>query len=280
VINITYPGKKQKTIVTHKYYHEKSTPYHGLAYFYDFILGNSMFPLLRRNFEWLRKRYRIPFNSVADVACGTGSFVRYLTQWNVPVFGIDRSLTMLNIAAQKNANKSVKLFCQDMRQLKLPQPVDLITCNFDSLNYLLTIPDLSKAFHGFYRNLNRDGHLIFDMITSSWKDPGPSQYSRRFIAPGVESHWFISWDPRTKIRSVVINNDISGSRGICRREQEIHKERSYPINQIIRLLRFCDFAVRGVRDASTLMPAGRATTRAVFVVRKLLLNNSGTKRLE
>ena len=137
---------------------------------------------------------------------------------------------------------------------------------------------MTKAFHSFYRNLSRGGHLIFDMITSFWKESGPSQYSQRFIAPGVESHWFISWDPRTKIRSVVINNDIGGRRGICRREQEIHQERGYPINQIIRLLRFCDFAVRGVRDASTLMPAGRATTRAVFVVRKLLLNNSGTKK--
>ena len=66
-------------------------PYRSFALLYDALLGNAMFPLIRRNFEWVVRRYGIRFRSAADVACGTGAFVRYLCQWGVPVVGVDRA---------------------------------------------------------------------------------------------------------------------------------------------------------------------------------------------
>ena len=76
--------------------------YRGFATLYDALLGDAMFPSVRRNFEWLVRRYGIRFHSAADVACGTGTFVRYLRQWGVPLFGVDRAIAMLRIAMQKN----------------------------------------------------------------------------------------------------------------------------------------------------------------------------------
>src|SRR5215475_4160791 len=92
-------------------------PYRSFALLYDTLLGNAMFPLVRRNFEWVVQRYGIRFRSIADVACGTGTFVRYLCQWGVPVVGVDRSTSMLRIAIQKNRENGAKFLQQDLRQL-------------------------------------------------------------------------------------------------------------------------------------------------------------------
>ncbi len=52
---------------------------------------------------------------------------------------------MLALAIAKNRDNQARFFCQDLKNLRLPEPVDLITCNFDSLNYLLTTDDLLRA---------------------------------------------------------------------------------------------------------------------------------------
>jgi hypothetical protein len=64
--------------------------YAALAPVYDALLGDRLFPQLRRVFDWLVQCYGIHFSSAADVACGTGTFVRYLRERGVPVvYGVD-----------------------------------------------------------------------------------------------------------------------------------------------------------------------------------------------
>ena len=247
---------------------DRTVPYKSFATLYDVLLGNSMLPLLLRNFEWLIRHYQIKFCSVADVACGTGTFVSYLTKWKVPVFGIDRSSAMLRIARQKNRGNGANFLRQDMRRLELPHPVDLITCNFDSLNYMLTIPDLKKAFSSFNANLNAGGNLIFDMITDSNRNKFPAHYVRRFSSPQMFSLWFISWNPLNRLRTVVMKNFIKRFNGPYGCLQEIHRERSYPVTTLWSLLCNCGFIIRGVHDAYTMLPASRWSSRTVFLARK------------
>ncbi|MBI1925776.1 hypothetical protein HYR99_16190 [Candidatus Poribacteria bacterium] len=40
-----------------------AAPYIGFAQLYDALLGDPMFPLVRRNFEWLVRRYGVRFRS-------------------------------------------------------------------------------------------------------------------------------------------------------------------------------------------------------------------------
>jgi ubiquinone/menaquinone biosynthesis C-methylase UbiE len=111
------------------------TPYATLAPLYDALLSDRFFPQLRTTFEWLVRRHGIRFASATDVACGTGTFVHYLREHDVPVvYGVDRSSEMLRVAIQKNLGNGARFLLQDFATLQLPQPVDLITCHFDSLN--------------------------------------------------------------------------------------------------------------------------------------------------
>jgi len=244
-------------------------PYVTFASLYDALLGDAMFPLVRRNFEWLVRRYGIHFHSAADVACGTGTFVRYLRQWGVPVCGIDRSASMLRIAMQKNRENGAQFLRQDMRQLQLSSPVDLITCHFDALNYLLSTRDLLKALCRFRANLTQGGYAIFDMVTDVAPERKLGVRVQRFDLPGVSSIWEIAWDPARKLRVVTMHNVFALGAGKYRREREVHAQRQYPVDVIVELLVRCGFNVCGVYDADSLAAATPRTYRAIYVARHL-----------
>ena len=156
--------------------HRVARPYTELAAMYDATLGVPFFVGARKAFEEIIKRYGINFRSAADIGCGTGLFARYLSRrWGVPTLAVDRSPAMLAIAMRNCTGCKVGLLQQDIRCLQLPQPVDLVTANFDTLNYLLNGLDLRQTFRRIYVNVRPGGYFIFDLIT-------PCQH--RGAAPG------------------------------------------------------------------------------------------------
>jgi len=105
--------------------------------------------------------------TILDVACGEGAFAVQMAEAGYRVTGVDRAPRMIEIARGRAefAGVEVRLVEQDMRALDLPERYDLVTCWFDSLNYLLTNEDLTDAFTGVRRCLAEDGLFLFDMNT-------------------------------------------------------------------------------------------------------------------
>jgi SAM-dependent methyltransferase len=240
------------------------TPYAGFASFYDAVLGNHFLSSVRYNFERLVWRYGLRFNSAADVACGTGIFARYLCQRRLPtVYGMDRSPAMLRVALIRNQGNQARFFCQEFASLRLPQPVDLITCNFDSLNYLLTTNDLLSAFLRFRANLVPSGNLTFDMVTDrpSWQGSGP--LIERIIRHNFHFVREWHWDPRRCRQTAVITITRNG-----RTEQEIHVQRGYSVALVVQLLRQAGLTPLGAHDFQTLALPQPTSSRVVYVARK------------
>src|SRR5262245_51798275 len=105
------------------------TPYAALARLYDAVLGDRFFRQLRPVFAGIVQRYGVRFAMAADVACGTGTFIRYLCARGVPgVYGVDRSPEMLRVAIAKNQGAGARFLLQDFARLRPPQPGDLLTC--------------------------------------------------------------------------------------------------------------------------------------------------------
>jgi SAM-dependent methyltransferase len=241
------------------------TPYTTLASLYDALLGNQFFPQLKRNFEWLVRRYRIRFASAADVACGTGIFIRYLRQRGVrKIFGVDRSSHMLRVATSRNRDNGVRLFQQDFSALQLPQPVDLITSNFDSLNYLLTPRQLFQALQQFHRNLRPGGHLIFDMITPRQPWRGSQPRIERMRLNGIMFWRRMHIDPRTGLQESLVRITRNGQT-----EQEIHYQRAYPLGLTVDSVQRAGFRILGIHPFVHLGPVTAHTRRVIFIARKV-----------
>lgn len=235
-------------------------PYSHLASRYDRALGIPFLVRTRRAFEHLVRRYGVQFRSAADLGCGTGLFACYLNRrWGVPVFAVDRSLEMLRVGLENCRVPGVCFLRQDMRELCLPFPVDLITANFDALNHILSARELREVFRRIRENLNPGGHLVFDIITpcQPWQ-----RYVRRLPATHGELTQRVCWHRGRRLLTVLMVHRRPFSATV-----ELHAERAYSPFDVGRWLRAAGFEIRGIHDAESLAMATICPSRAIVVAR-------------
>ncbi|MGK9043579.1 class I SAM-dependent DNA methyltransferase [Mammaliicoccus vitulinus] len=99
-------------------------------------------------------------NEILDIGCGTGRLTTQLLDYG-NVSGLDLSAEMLEIAESRNTD--IKWYCQDMRDLDLPQKYDVVTIFCDSLNYITDPEEVLQVFNYVNTYLNDGGLLIFDV---------------------------------------------------------------------------------------------------------------------
>jgi SAM-dependent methyltransferase len=241
-------------------------PYSRLAPVYDSALGISNFFGIRTAFETLVRRYGIRFRSAADIGCGTGLFAGYLNRnWSVPVFGVDRSPEMLQVAVQNCPDRRVCFMLQDIRCLRLPYRVDLITANFDTMNHLLNGLELRSAFRRIWENLRPGGYLVFDLITPCQPLAGGVIQIRRLSSGRCNAVQRIRWDPVQKILSIVVIIRAPFSSGST---LEAHRERAYSPVEVGRWLMDAGFIIRGIHDAATLRITTACPPRIIVIAQK------------
>jgi SAM-dependent methyltransferase len=241
-------------------------PYSHLATEYDATIGAPFFRETRDRFERLVRKYGISFRSAADIGCGTGLFARYLQRSRrIPVFAVDLSGSMLRMAARNCVGTEVRLLRQDIRYLALPQPVDLITANFDTLNHLVRTGDLRQALLQIFANLNAGGHFIFDVVTNCLPIGHSRYYRRHFHGPRRKVTQAVSLDPVKRLLSIVVSISSPTTQYPI---VERHRERVYSPAEVGGALREAGFIIRGVHDAVTLAVARECAPRVVVVAQK------------
>jgi SAM-dependent methyltransferase len=236
-------------------------PYSRFAADYDATIGVPFFQQTKGCFETLVRKYRIKFRSAADIGCGTGLFARYLKMSHgIPVFAVDLSEPMLRIAQRNCLGTNVVLLRQDIRGLRLPHPVDLITANFDTLNHILSNQDLLRTLKRVAENLNPRGDFIFDVVTNCVSRGDSHLYTHRFAQARRRVTQSIRLDPIRKLLSIFVSissPDLGGP--IIER----HTERVYSPQELGRALHEAGFVIRGIHGA-----ASRCPPRVVVVARK------------
>lgn len=103
--------------------------------------------------------------TILEVGSGTGNLAERFQQNNQDYIGLDYSLSMIAIAKQRN--KNCVFIHGDMRQFELEKPVDSILITGRSTSYLITNDDVNSTFDSIYKNLNKDGIIIFDFIDAN-----------------------------------------------------------------------------------------------------------------
>lgn len=152
---------------------------------------------------------------------------------------------------------------------RLPGCVDLITCNADTLNYLLSVRQLFQALASCRENLTHGGHLLFDLITGG-RDRGPrSTVIQEIRLPDATSRWTVTTDPRRRMSVVEIRSLLPTAAGTVRRETEVHIQKWYPVATIRMLLRKAGLSLRGMLDMGTHQPARKTSAWVKFIARKI-----------
>jgi SAM-dependent methyltransferase len=180
----------------------------------------------------------------------------------VPVFGVDASPEMLTIARSRSFDPQVCWLRQDIRCLQLPERVDLVTANFDTLNHLVQPSDLRRTFTRIRESLRPGGWLIFDFVTPCEPLGGRRQFVRRHRAGQTSICQRIRWEPRRRLLRIRI---VQTSR-FCRYpviEQMV--ERAYSPAEVGTALFRAGFIIRGVHTPESTRRASHCVPRLVVV---------------
>lgn len=204
--------------------------------------------------------------SMLDLACGTGTVALAFASRGWRVYGVDRSPSMLAQARRKAEEIGLNLLLseQDMRSFILPERVDLITCLFDSLNYLLTVEDLQQAFSRVAAHLAPGGLFICDMNTT-WAlseiwDNNVYFSENDELSVIMESRY--DRDMRTATVRLVafVKRDE-----LYERIEEVHIERAYPERTVSAAMRRAGLQVLALYEAFTLNPPTSRTPRILWI---------------
>jgi ubiquinone/menaquinone biosynthesis C-methylase UbiE len=209
--------------------------------------------------------------SILDLACGTGTFAIEIAKLGIETTGVDISSRMLSIAKKKAKEEkvSIRWLHQDMMNLKLNQKVDMCTCWFDSLNYMLERDDLSVVFQKVQNALQPGGYFIFDMNTiygliENW-NRFPS-YVPQDNAKCFEVHQ-PSYDYETNIASMKITGFIKEG-DAWKRIQEIHREKAYTLQEIRETFREAGFKeIKSFDNLQEKIPIEKESKRVFFILR-------------
>ena len=140
-------------------------PYDKLSRFYDIGWGDFSIQYLDLINELLRE-HGIKQARILDIACGTGNLTLELAQQGHHVCGTDISSEMIDIAKKKAKGFSnLTYMVRDMTEAIYGSKFDMVTCTYDSINYLRRLRDVFRMLSGAASVLDTGGLFIFDSNT-------------------------------------------------------------------------------------------------------------------
>lgn len=253
-------------------------PYNQFGTVYDMI-GHDRFSIRMAEYTLeILKRFKVEPHDALDLCCGTGSAVRVFADQGIAMCGLDRSPQMLAIARQKLQDRHVKLYRQELPRFEIKkatsgkrssvQQFDLVTCFFDSLNYLRNERQLRATFKAVRRHLRPGGWFIFDMNT-------PYHLKTVFTdqKPYAGVNDSVAWIFRNGSANTPDAADLMltffvkrGKRWV--RFDEIHRERAYSNQVIAAALRDVGLQVKGIYRCLSFERPTRKTMRVCFAAKK------------
>ncbi|MCL6626153.1 class I SAM-dependent DNA methyltransferase [Alicyclobacillus shizuokensis] len=206
--------------------------------------------------------------TAADLGCGTGRFTVRLAPRVKRLVGVDASVAMLAVAYERarELRVPVQWLLQDLRNLRLPEPVHLLVSTCDSFNYLIDADDFRRALLAARHNLLPSGWLCFDLI-------GPSRVAS--LADGLS--YDLDEEAAVIFTSAVAANGLvqyevhaflRQEDGDYRRIVEEHQQRFYRQEEVRALLQECGFTQVQVLGDFGHTPVSQAERWLVRAVRE------------
>lgn len=243
--------------------------YARFAGIYDDFVDEQFAARLINVLEHYTRRFPPPGNTMLDLACGTGSVALHFARQGWIVTGIDLSDAMLEQAREKAATFGlpIELYRADMRWFELKEPVDLATCNSDSINHLSDEKDVAATFASVSRSLGPGGVFIFDVNTpytlrKKWADHTTS--GRRGL---ISYSWRHSYDKASDKGTIDATFRVNRDGEIETFGERFH-ERAFETERIEGLLWEAGLELLEAADFFTLDRLAENSVRATFVAAK------------
>lgn len=238
-----------------------------LAEYYDRLTYDVDYERWADYVERHFRRLGRPVCAVAELGCGCGSLTRLLAKRGYRMTAVDLSPDMLSVAADKCEGLDVRLVCQDMVRLALPQPVDAVICCLDSINYVTRPAALKRTFRRVHRALAPGGLFLFDVKTPLSLEGDDGQV---YLDEGDDLFcvWRGEYRPRRRVCGYGVDLFVRRPDGGWDRGSEYHEEYAYTMDELEGFLKEAGFRqVRQYGDKKFTAPAEGAK-RVFFAAEK------------
>lgn len=205
--------------------------YTVLAEFYDQLTTDVPYrqwaDYIQRQFD----RNHLNINTVVELGCGTGTLAAILASRGYQMTAVDLSPDMLSVAAEKCEGLDVRLVCQDMSHLALPQPADAVICCLDSLNYVIRPQSAQRTFRRVFQALKPGGLFLFDVKTPLALERADGQ---TYIDENDQVYcvWRGEYNQRRRICGYGIDLFALQADGSWLRDGEYHEEYAYTMEEL------------------------------------------------
>jgi 2-polyprenyl-3-methyl-5-hydroxy-6-metoxy-1,4-benzoquinol methylase len=246
--------------------------YSAFAEIYDQVMRDVDYDSWAEHVLSLCRNAAVPVEKVLDLACGTGSLALRLARRGYHLTGVDQSADMLEQARLKFADEGLEAdFHQgrmnDFSHLGLDRDYDLVTCLYDSINYLLEEAEVRHCFEQTCRHLHPGGVFICDVTTEYNLLQNFAGFTFAENLVNASYIWENEYDIVRKVcRSKVTMFIRRGN--TYRKQVENHVQRVYPSGQLTEWLRQSGYEVLGLFHNMTEMPPQERCERIHFVCRK------------
>jgi len=247
-------------------------PYQFLSKIYDEMQGDRFsVRMVQYTFDLLR-RVKFRPETVLDLCCGTGTAAILMHEFGMEVHALDGSKEMLRVARRKFREREfkIKVYRQVLPGLDIPNmkgKFDLVTCFYDSLNYLLLKNDLYRTFRKVHQLLAPGGFFVFDMNTP-WALE--NIWTKGYARETEDTAWFwrADYTPAKKIAGLKTTIFVKKGKS-WKRYDELHNERGYENEELERMLKRAGFEVVNLFDCFKFEKPHETTPRIAVAARKL-----------
>lgn len=216
--------------------------YEIFAHIYDEVMDESLYQ------DWLDFTQRhLPKKTehLLELACGTGILALKLATAGFQVTALDLSEEMLAIASKRAVDEDVSVqFIQgDMLDLTGIGQYDAITCYSDSICYMPDEEAVQQVFDGVFQALEEEGTFLFDVHSLHQVDEVFPDYS---FHDQTDDFAFL-WDSYPDEKPHSIQHFLTffvkqeGTEDTFTRTDELHQERTYPLEIYLRMLENAGF---------------------------------------
>lgn len=240
--------------------------YETFAFVYDEVMDDSLYQ------QWLDFSMRhLPkaANQILELACGTGALAVEFAKAGFEVTGLDLSEEMLTLASDRGLQEEVSIqwVAGDMLDLTDVGTYQAVTCFSDSLCYMQDAAQVKQVFAGVYHLLEEAGTFIFDVHSTYQIDEVFPNYS---FHDQTEDFAFL-WDsyegeaPHSIEHFLTFFVKKDGE--MFERVDELHQERTYPLEMYLQMLKEVGFEVKVYADFTDDAP-NETSKRWFFVCKK------------
>ena len=242
------------------------------------LVYDEIWPHKFKAWERARQRMLEPVlphvRSVCELGCGSGIAALEFARRGMKVFALDLSSTMCHVTREKVRKSGLKVdvWRADIRSFRLPEPVDLVSCQWGVINHLPKRSELPRVARAVARALRPGGHFYFDLhqkpFYELWTATDYGESSKLFAVErgGFDRRRGKGWSHLTWF--------VRRPKGVWERHDDSLEEIEWPYADIVRVLRRAGLEMIRVFDFPNLSqpPSPRATPaglRTMYLAKRI-----------